>query len=65
VVLNLCDGGAQTSEQLPSFTDTPAGFMAEASALDLVEDDPLLEQLLEALLQVIATYKRRCAHTQR
>ena len=33
--------------------------MTEASAQDSVEDKPLLEQLLLALLQVIATYTLR------
>ena len=33
--------------------------MTEASALDLVTDDPLLEQLLKALLQAVATYSLR------
>ena len=53
--------GMQTSKQLPSFTNTPAGFMTEAAALDLVENEPLLEQLLEVLLQAIATYSLRHA----
>ncbi len=53
--------GMQTSEQLPSFTDTPAGFMTEASALDAVENEPLLEQLLEVLLQAVAAYSLRHA----
>lgn len=51
----------QTSEQLPSFTDTPAGFMTEASALDQIGNEPLLEQLLEVLLQAVATYSLRHA----
>jgi len=54
-------GRMQTSEQLPSFTDTPEGFMTDASALDLVESEPLLEQLLEVLLQAVATYSLRHA----
>ena len=50
----------QCLENLPSFTDAPTGFMAAAADGQLVQDEPLLDQLMSALLNASSTYVLRC-----
>lgn len=50
----------QSPEELASFTISPPGFMGAAADGKLVQDQPLLEQLMGALLEACSSYSLRC-----
>lgn len=51
----------QGPENLASFMSAPPGFMAAAADGKLVHAEPLLEQLMGALLEACSSYTLRCS----